>query len=58
MAIHDIFSQEMGVPNQVIVDRGSKFLAVDTRALVESQLGVKMTFIQAGEHQQNLVERA
>ena len=30
----------------------------DTRALIEGQLGVKMTYIPAGEHQQNLVERA
>ena len=46
----------MGVPNWVIVDRGSELIAVDTRALVESHLGVKMTFIPAGKHQQNLME--
>ena len=49
---------QMGIPNRVIVDWRSKFIAVDTRALLESQLGVKMTFIPAGEHPQNLVEQA
>ena len=48
--IHSIFSQEMGFPSRFIVDRGSKFTTVDTRALVEMKLGVKMTFIPAGEH--------
>merc|ERR1711994_1070446 len=48
----------MGVPTKVVADRGSKFVSMDTRALVEGQLGVKMIFIPAGEPQQNLVEQA
>ena len=56
VAIHDIFSQEMGVPNRIVMDRVSEFTAVDNRASVESELGMKMTLIPAGEHQQNLVE--
>ena len=57
-AVHDVFSREMGVPARVITDRGSEFVSADTRALLESQLVVKIVFIPAGEHQQNLVERA
>ena len=34
--VHDILSQEMGIPSRVIVDWESEF-TVDTRALVESQ---------------------
>ena len=49
---------EMGVPAKLIADRGSEFISMDTRTLVEGQLGIKMIFIPAGEHQQNLVERA
>ena len=49
---------EMGVPAKIVADRGGKFVSMDTRALVEGQLGVKLMFIPAGEHQQNLVERA
>ena len=56
-AMHSMFSQELGYPNRVIVDRGSKFTAIDTRVLME-EMGVKLTFIPAGEHQQNFVERA
>ena len=55
-AIIDIFRQEMGVPSRIVVDRGNEFTAVDTRALNESKLDMKMSFIPAGEHQQNLVE--
>ena len=40
------------------MDRSSEFVAVKTRAMLESQLGVNMTFILAGKHQQNLVEWA
>ena len=47
----------MGIPSWVIVNRGSVFVAQDTRALMEGELGVKMSFIPTGEHQQNLVER-
>ena len=54
----DIFSREMGVPAKVITDRGSEFVSTDTRALLERSLGVVMSFIPEGEHQQNLVERA
>ena len=57
-AIHDVFSWEIGVPGRVITDRGTEFVSTGTRALLEGQLGVKMLFIPAGEHQQNLVERA
>ena len=46
---------KMGVPAKLIADRGSEFISMDTRALVEGQLDVKMVFIPAGEHQQNLV---
>ena len=56
VAIIDIFRQEMGVPSRIVVDRGNEFTAVDTRALNESKLDMKMSFIPAGEHQQNLVE--
>ena len=56
-AMHSLFSQELGFPSRVIVDRGSKFTTINTRVLME-EMGVKMTFIPAGEHQQNLVERA
>ena len=55
-AAHKIFSQEMGYPGRVIVDCGSEFVAIETRAMLETQLGVKMTFIPGSEHQQNLVE--
>ena len=48
-AMYSVFSQELGYSSQVIVDRGSKFTAVDTRALME-EMGVKLTFIPAGEH--------
>ena len=41
----------------MFVDHGSKFIAVDTLALMEEK-GVKLDFISSGEHQQNLVERA
>ena len=57
-ALHSIFTAEMGVPARVVCDRGSEFTSMDTRALMEGQLGVKMVYIPAGEHQQNLVERA
>ena len=52
----DIFSKEMGVLARVITDRGAKFVSTDTRALLEHNLGVTMSFVPAGEHQQNLVE--
>ena len=35
------------------MDRGSKLCAIDTRVLME-EMGVKMTFIPASEHQQKL----
>ena len=54
----DIFSKEMGVLARVITDRGAEFVSTDTRALLEHNLGVTMSFIPAGEHQQNLVEQA
>ena len=57
-AILDIFQREMSVPARVIVDRGTEFVSTDTRAVLEKSLGVNMSFIPAGEHQQNLVERA
>ena len=57
-AVHNVLTTEMGIPAKIICDRGSEFISMDTRALVESQLGVKLVFIPAGEHQQNLVERA
>ena len=57
-AAMDIFSKEMGVPARVISDRGSEFMSIDTRALLEHNLGMTMSSIPAGEHQQNLVERA
>ena len=53
----DMFKREMGVPARLIADRGSEFVATDTRALLERHLGIKMSFIPAGGHQQNLVER-
>ena len=53
----DIFQREMSVPARVIVDHGAEFVSTDTRAVLEKSLGVNMTFIPAGEHQQNLVER-
>ena len=56
-AMHSLFSQELGFLSRVIVDRGSRFTTINTRVLME-EMGVKMTFILAGEHQQNLVERA
>ena len=52
----DIFNKEMGVPERIIADCGSEFVATDTRALLEHHLGITMSFIHAGEHQQNLVE--
>ena len=55
-ALHSVMTAEMGVPAKVVADRGSEFISMDTRALVEGQLGVKMIFIPAGEHEQNLVE--
>ena len=55
-ANHNIFNREMGIPNRIVVDRGTELTAVDTRALVESKLGMKMISIPAGKHQQNLVE--
>ena len=54
----DIFSKEIGVLARVITDRGSEFVSTDTQALLEHNLGVTMSSIPAGEHQQNLVERA
>ena len=54
----DIFNKEMGVPERLIADRGSEFVATDTKALLEHNLGITMSFIPAGKHQQNLVERA
>ena len=56
--VHDVFSWEMGVPGRVITDRGTEFVSTDTRAFLESQLGVKVSFIPSGEHQQNLIEHA
>ena len=50
-AIYDIFGKEMSIPSWVIVDRGSEFVAQDTRALIESQLDVKMSFIPDSKHQ-------
>ena len=44
-AVQDVFSREMGVPGRVITGMGSEFVSTDTRALLESQLGVKMAFI-------------
>ena len=43
--IHDIFNREMGIPRRLVVDRSSEFTAMDTRALADSELGVRMTFI-------------
>ena len=57
-ALHNVLTTEMGIPAKIVCDRGSEFVSMDTRALVEGQLGVKLVFIPAGEHQQNLVERA
>ena len=48
----------MSVPAKIITDRGSELVSTDTRAVLEKNLGVVMSFIPAGEHQQNLVERA
>ena len=48
----------MSVPARVIVDRGTEFISTDMRAVLEKSLGVNMSFIPAGEHQQNLVEWA
>ena len=39
--MHSVFSQEIGFPSRVIVDRGSEFTVVDTRALME-EMEVKM----------------
>ena len=57
-AVLEIFSREMGIPSRVITDHGSEFVSTDTRALLQSKLGVKMSFIPAGKHQQSLVECA
>ena len=53
-----LFSREMGVPARIITDRGSEFVSTDTQAVLEKSLGVVMSFIPAGKHQQNLVEQA
>ena len=55
-ALHSMFTAELGFPARVIADRGSEFVAADTRLAME-KLGVRLQFIPAGEHQENLVER-
>ena len=40
-ALHSILTAEMGIPAKIVCDRGSEFVSMDTRALVEGQLGVK-----------------
>ena len=50
--MHSMFA-ETGYSKLLIADRGSEFMAVDTRAAL-ADLGIEMQFIQAGEHQLNL----
>ena len=53
-AIHCVFSQELGFPSRVIVDRGSEIAAVDTRADLNSY---KRTPIKlGGESTPDIVE--
>ena len=43
-ALHSMFTAELGFPARVIADRGSEFVAADTRLAMET-LGVRLQFI-------------
>merc|ERR1712055_400794 len=55
-AIHDVMCRELGFATRLTADRGSEFVAMDTRAAL-SAMGVEMRYIPAGEHQLNACER-